>query len=186
MTEDWVAVATAINQRMIKLRVSQYSLIKRSGLSKQIVYELQHNSTQRRRSPRTLEALSVALEWHPHHLAAVLEHRTPPEVGDPVVTFVMPNYDVPGRLATLESLLREISDRLNRIEASTTKLDQLSTVYRGCNSCAQNPTPPAQAPPGIGNGDDPATHEDDGTAVTDQTEVTIPGDVRSSLVVGRR
>lgn len=150
MTEDWVAVAKAIKQRMIELGVSQYSLIKRSGLSKQIVYELQHNSTQRRRSPRTLEALSVALEWHPHHLAAVLEHRGPPEVGDPVVTFVMPNYDVPGRLATIESVLREISVRLGQIEASTTKLDQLSAVCRDCYSCAQSPTPSVQAPPSTG------------------------------------
>lgn len=149
MTEDWAAVATAVNQRMIKLDVSQYTLIKRSGLSKQIVYELQHNSTQRRRSPRTLEALSVALEWHPHHLAAVLEHRRPPQVGDPVVTFVTSNHDVPGRLATIESLLREIGDRLGHIEASTTKLDQLGTVCCGCNSRAQNPTPP-----GIGMGGD--------------------------------
>ena len=117
MTEDWAAVAIAINRRMIKLGVSQGGLITRSGLSKQIVYELQHNSTQRRRSPRKLEALSVALEWHPHHLTDVLEHRRPPKVGDPVVTFVTPKYDVSGRLATMECMLREISDRLGQVEA---------------------------------------------------------------------
>jgi hypothetical protein len=126
MTEDWAAVAMAINRRMIGLGVSQGGLITRSGLSKQIVYELQHNSTQRRRNPRTLEAMSVALEWHPHHLTAVLEHHTPPKVGNPVVTFVTPKYDVPGRLATIECVLREISDRLGHIETVLDKLDQLS------------------------------------------------------------
>jgi|SRR5882757_2688454 len=127
MTEDWAAVAKAINRRMIELDLRQPELIERSGLSKATVYEVKYNVTQRQRNARTLEALSVALEWHPHHLTAVLEHRTPPKVGNPVVTFIRSAHDVPGRLATIERLLRENSDQLAHIEAILDKLDQLST-----------------------------------------------------------
>ncbi len=93
MTEDWAAVARAINQRMTELGLRQRELIERSRVSKTAVREIQHNTAQRRRSARTLEALSVALAWHPQHLAAVLEGRRPPQVGDPVV---VSDHDVPG------------------------------------------------------------------------------------------
>lgn len=78
MTEDWAAVATAITQRMTELDVSQQDLITRSRVSKTVVSEIQRNTAQRRRSVRTLEALAVVLDWHPHHLVAILEGRTPP------------------------------------------------------------------------------------------------------------
>ena len=46
--------------------------LERSNIALSIVREIRNNTVQRRRSGRTLEALSVALGWHPRHLAAVL------------------------------------------------------------------------------------------------------------------
>jgi DNA-binding Xre family transcriptional regulator len=84
VTEDWAAVARAINQRMAELSLSQRELTQRSHVSKATVREIQHDTVRRRRSSRTLEALSLALDWHPGHLSAVLSGRRPPRAGDPV------------------------------------------------------------------------------------------------------
>jgi hypothetical protein len=62
VTEDWMVVAQAIRQRMTELGINQRESIERSQVSKATVGELYHNSAQRRRSARTLEALSMALE----------------------------------------------------------------------------------------------------------------------------
>jgi hypothetical protein len=113
VTDDWAAVADAINQRKAELDLSQRELIDRSQLSKGIVGELQNNKAQRRRSPRTLEALSLALDWHPNHLAAVLAGRTPPRVGDPVPRS---DDDVPGRLTVIEHYLQQLLNRADRTE----------------------------------------------------------------------
>jgi DNA-binding Xre family transcriptional regulator len=83
VSEDWAAVAQAISQRMTELGINQAELIERSQVSKATVGELYHNSAQRRRSARTLEALSMALEWHPQHLVAVLKDKRVPDIGEP-------------------------------------------------------------------------------------------------------
>lgn len=123
MTEDWAAVATAINQRMVELALSQRDLITRSHVSKAIVREIQHNTVQRRRSDRTLEALSLALDWHAGHLAAVLAGRRAPEVGEPVPRS---DDDLPGRLSVIEHQLREITDRLRGMSAMNDRLDEIN------------------------------------------------------------
>jgi transcriptional regulator with XRE-family HTH domain len=84
VSEDWSAVAQAISNRMAELGISQRELIERSHLSKAIVREIQHDVVRRRRSARTLEALSTALDWHAGYLAAVLTARRPPRVGEPI------------------------------------------------------------------------------------------------------
>lgn len=121
-TEGWAAVATAINQRQAELGLSQRELIERSNLSKAVVHEIRNNVAQRRRSARTLEALSVALAWHPQHLVAVLEGRRPRQIGEPATS----DHDLPGRLAFIESRLYEILDRLDDIAAANNRFDQLS------------------------------------------------------------
>ena len=124
MSEDWAAVAQAINARLAELGLSQRDLIERSHVSKAIVREIQHNVTQRRRSERTLEAISEALEWHPSHLSAVADGRTPQNVGEPVIN----SYDdVPGRLAVIEHQLREIVGRLNDVHEIREQLDAINT-----------------------------------------------------------
>ena len=124
VSEDWAAVARVINQRMAELDLSQRELIARSQVSKATVREIQHNTAQRRRSDRTLEALSLALDLHAGHLAAVLAGRRPPEVGEPAPRG---DDDIPGRLAVIEHQLREITDRLREMSALNERLDELST-----------------------------------------------------------
>jgi transcriptional regulator with XRE-family HTH domain len=70
--EDWVAVARAISDRMRELGWNQRELASRSRVSVAVVREIQRNTIQRRRSPRTLESLSVALGWKPGHLYEIL------------------------------------------------------------------------------------------------------------------
>jgi hypothetical protein len=113
VAEDWSAVAQAINARMAELGISQRELIARSHVSKAIVREIQHDVVRRRRSARTLEALSVALDWHPGHLAAVLAEHHPPRPGEPAVRS---DDDVTGRLAVVEHYVRGFADQSSRIE----------------------------------------------------------------------
>lgn len=113
MAEDWAAVAKAINRRIKELGWRQRELADRSNVSLAIVRELQHNSAQRRRSPRTLESLSVTLGWHPQHLAAVAHHRRPPDVDEPIKDASDALWS---RLDALERRLDEITDRLIDIQ----------------------------------------------------------------------
>lgn len=113
MAEDWAAVARAINERVAELGLRQRDLIERSRLSKAVVGELSRNVAPRRRSARTLEALSIALDWHPQHLSAVLAGQQPPAVDEPVHR----PGDVPARLAAIERELRGISTRLDQWRA---------------------------------------------------------------------
>jgi hypothetical protein len=90
--------------------LKQGDVIKRSGLAKQTVGEIQGNTKQRNRGRPTLEALSVALDWHPDHLAAVRDGRTPPEAGTPYARSV---DDIPTRFDILEHRLDMMLDELN-------------------------------------------------------------------------
>lgn len=122
MTDDWAAVARAINERAAERGLRQRDLIERSRVSKAVVGELSRNAAPRRRSARTLEALSTALDWHPQHLSAVLAGREPPAVGDPVYR---PD-DVPARLASIERQLRELTDRLDELRSIGERLDDIN------------------------------------------------------------
>jgi hypothetical protein len=123
MTKDWAAVATALNHRLTELGMRQHELVARSRVSKTAVREIRHNTAQRRRSARTLEALSVALGWHAQHLVAVLEGRCPPQAGDPVV---MSDPDVADLLTTINRKLSEIErtqgEELRAIKGQLTDL----------------------------------------------------------------
>ena len=115
MTEDWVAVANAIKERVNELGWRQRELAQRSHVSQAIVRELQHHTVERRRSARTLEALSVAMGWHPQHLTAVLRGRTPPEPGDPVSDN---GSTVSSRLDAIDERLSEITDLLHEMNTN--------------------------------------------------------------------
>jgi transcriptional regulator with XRE-family HTH domain len=119
VAEDWVAVANAINERVNELGWRQRELAQRSHVSQAIVRELQHHTVERRRSARTLEALSLALGWHPQHLAAVLRGRNPPELGEPVIdngTTVLSRLDsIDERLGEIAALLHEMNANLARV-----------------------------------------------------------------------
>jgi plasmid maintenance system antidote protein VapI len=111
--EGWAAVAEAINERVIELGWRQGELAERSHVSRATVRELQHHIVERRRSARTLEALSTALGWHPQHIEAVLRGRRPPEPTEPVIT----NGESPwSRMDALERHLSDITERLDAIQ----------------------------------------------------------------------
>lgn len=113
VSEDWTAVSKAINERLTELGLNQRELAERSHIALSIVREIRNNTVQRRRSGRTLEALSVSLGWHPRHLAAVLLGLTPPAPNDPVD---LGGDSVPTRLAAIEDQLYEITKRLDEIQ----------------------------------------------------------------------
>ncbi|MEU5695449.1 helix-turn-helix transcriptional regulator [Actinosynnema sp. NPDC020468] len=123
MSEDWAAVAKAINQRVNELGWRQRELAERSHVSQAIVREIQHHVVERRRSPRTLESLSTAMGLHPQHLEAVLHGRKPPEPSEPVAD---PTDTLWSRLDGLEDRLTEITERLDDLKSGlATVLDHV-------------------------------------------------------------
>jgi hypothetical protein len=104
VSEDWAAVAEAINERVTELGWRQRELADRSHVSSAIVREIQRHTVERRRSPRTLESLSVTLGWEPQHLDAVLKGRRP-----------TPGKPVTGSRETTSSRLDTIERRLDEI-----------------------------------------------------------------------
>ncbi|MCG8924162.1 helix-turn-helix transcriptional regulator [Lentzea sp. CC55] len=117
MTEDWSAVAEAMNARAAELALKQKELAERSGVSLAIVREMQQGRIQRRRNPRTLEALSIALDWHPQHLGAVLQGKTPPEADSPATTGDDPLVPL------LNTIIRELRGLRAQVGALTNRLD---------------------------------------------------------------
>src|SRR5215468_8597416 len=115
VSDNWAAVSREVNSRAAELGLKQRELAERSGVSLAIVREIQQDKVHRNRNPRTLEALSVALQRHPQHLTAVLAGKTPPEAGqapvpkpDPVVV----------ALNTLIREIRGLRTQVSRIEAA--------------------------------------------------------------------
>lgn len=123
MAEDWAAVARAIDERMAELGLNQRELIERSRVSKATVTEIRRNSAERRRSTRTLEALSTALEWHPQHLIALLQGRRIQSVGEPVSRS---DDDIQGRLAVIEYRLDQIVAQLAAIGELDGRLEEIN------------------------------------------------------------
>lgn len=117
MKEDWSAVAEAVNARAAELALKQRELAEKSGVSLAIVREIQQGRIERRRNPRTLEALSIALDWHPQHLTAVLNGQNPPEAdatAAPVDNPVIP---------LLNTIIREIRGLRAQLGTLTNRLD---------------------------------------------------------------
>ena len=116
MDEDWVAVAKAVNTRATELALKQRDLADSSGVSIAIIREIQQGRIHRRRNPRTLEALSIGLGWHPGHLTAVLRGQAPPESDrtipardDPVITLLR---TVVREVRGLRVQIDELSERI--------------------------------------------------------------------------
>lgn len=115
--EDWAAVAEVINARVNELGWRQGELAERSHVSRATVREIQHHVVERRRSARTLEALSTALGWHPQYIAAVLHGHRPPELAEPVAENA---ENLWSRMDRFERHLSAIVDRLDAIQADLT------------------------------------------------------------------
>lgn len=108
MAKDWDAVATAIRHRMAEIDMTQADLASRAGVALMTVRELQQNLTPRRRSPRTLSAVSEALGWPSDQIARILDGQAADDVDadDPVLA----------ELDALREDLHAIVQRLDAIE----------------------------------------------------------------------
>jgi len=113
--ESWAAVARAISGRVRELGWRQRELAERSHVSVAVVREIQRHTVERRRSPRTLQALSVALGWEPEHLHRVLkdhpqqsEGHTSPDLA--AVWSRLDAFDL--RLAEIAKLLAELKSEI--------------------------------------------------------------------------
>jgi hypothetical protein len=116
--EDWAAVAKAINQRVTELGWRQRELAERSHVSSAVVREIQRHTVERRRSPRTLESLSIALGWHPQHLDAVLNGRPVPAEEPAAASgeMVLSRLDaVEQRLVHMTSILNDLKTSMNTV-----------------------------------------------------------------------
>ncbi|OLT41748.1 hypothetical protein BJF85_04915 [Saccharomonospora sp. CUA-673] len=121
MSEDWAAVAKAINDRVKELGWRQRELAERSQVSSAIVREIQRNTVNRKRSPRTLESLSTTLGWNPGYLDAILNGRRPPEddsgdQGDAIAERLEQRMDsLEGRLSRIETGLATVIEQLREL-----------------------------------------------------------------------
>jgi hypothetical protein len=108
---NWAAVARAVSDRVRELGWRQRELAERSHVSVAVVREIQRHTVERRRSRRTLEALSVALGWEPEHLDGVLKgHAQPP--GGPIAP---DDAAVWSRLDSVDQRLDEIVELLTEL-----------------------------------------------------------------------
>jgi hypothetical protein len=113
--ENWAAVARAVSDRVRELGWRQRELAERSHVSVAVVREIQRHTVERRRGPRTLQALSVALGWEPEHLDRVLKGRSQqsgnhasPDLA--AVWSRLDSFDL--RLAELAKLLAELKSEI--------------------------------------------------------------------------
>lgn len=113
MANDWDAVARAINARMDELDLTQKDVASRAGVALQTVRELQHNLVQRKRTGRTLEAMSAALELPRGHLGALLKGRTPPTDDE--------TSDADAAIEDLRAQLTNVVERLEALEQRVTR-----------------------------------------------------------------
>lgn len=112
MARDWDAVAEAMRARITELDITQAELVQRSRLAPMTIRELLFNTAPRRRSDRTLAAVSVALGWPEGHLRAIAEGREAADVAsDPAAS-----GQVLAELADLKESVQAVNARLDALE----------------------------------------------------------------------
>jgi transcriptional regulator with XRE-family HTH domain len=117
--DDWAAVAHAIDGRMTELGLSQRELVKRSHVSLAIVQEIRHHTVERRRSLRTLESLSTALDWPPDYLHSVLSGREPTTATGPAGDSAA---SLSSRMEALEAQMSEVIELLSTVKSGVETL----------------------------------------------------------------
>ncbi|GAA3033618.1 helix-turn-helix domain-containing protein [Actinokineospora globicatena] len=143
MPDDWDAVSAAVNHRMRELRMTQAELVRQSGLSKALVQEIRHNLVQRRRSTRTLEALSTALELPALYLTNVLTGGPLPHIAPPAEADDDP---IAERLDALEQLLATLVLRVDRVLARHPRLNPHANTRKPPHAQPPRPQPRPHTP----------------------------------------
>lgn len=123
MAKNWDAVARAITTRMEQLEVTQTEVARRADVSLQTFRELQQNLAPRKRTARTLAAVSAALDLPDDYLSEVLEGRDPDEPVDP-----NESDPVLAELAALKDRMDAMDRRLERLEQQRAAYDEPSSV----------------------------------------------------------
>lgn len=121
--EDWQAVASAINGRMAELPMTQQELAERSKVSVATLRELQYATATRKRSARTLAAISQALGWPDDYLRAVLAGTTPPSGGGSAGRADSSSL-VLARLDQLHAEVRRLADAVERLAVGVGHADK--------------------------------------------------------------
>jgi transcriptional regulator with XRE-family HTH domain len=123
VSEDWVAVAEAILQRGRELKMTQRELAKRSKVSTATIRQIENRTGGHRHSPRTLEALSEALNWPPEYLGNVLSGRPQQEAVEQATDE-----------ATLQSLLEGVNQLLHKMNLVEQRLGSVVDVIYNSDS----------------------------------------------------
>jgi hypothetical protein len=104
MSQDWTALGRAIADRLEDEGMTMTDLANKSNVSLTTVRELVHVLNTRKRNPRTLAALSEALNWPSDHRTKVLR-------GSAGTT------DAPrSEIDALRQELQELRDRVTALE----------------------------------------------------------------------
>lgn len=115
VADDWLAVGKAITARLEELRMTQLELAAKSKVAPATIRELQYNKLSRRRQPRTLEAVSVALEWPAGYLGDVVAGRkVQPHDGDSGDLVLGALDEIRDQLGEVKVRLAAVEERLAR------------------------------------------------------------------------
>lgn len=125
MSDDWGSVAREVNSRAAQLGLNQKELAARSGVSLATVREIQQAKIRRRRNPRTLEALSIALQRQPRYLMAVLDGKPPPEPPNASGT------QQDAVLMALNAIVRELRGLRAQVGTLSKRIDAVTTGEAG-------------------------------------------------------
>ncbi len=109
------AVAAEIRKYMPLRGLSQRKLAKRANISLYTLVDILQNPDRARRHPQTLVALSIALDLHPNHLAAVMAGEKPPD---------LPSDANDARFTILEHRLDSIAEDVKAIRQNQKSADR--------------------------------------------------------------
>ena len=109
---DWVAVAEEVitYQRLRKL--GHRELARLAGISSSTLTDILHNPDRTSHYSHTLTSLSLALDLHRDHLAAIAAHEKPPD----------PPGHIDDSLKNLEHRLDIIDDKIDNVDRKVTNL----------------------------------------------------------------
>ena len=119
----WGRAAAALQARMTDLRMKQFDLATRSGVSPATIREILHGKP-RDRNPRTMAALSEAVGWPADRLSALVEGTTGtdgPETADPDTGS---DEEIGAELLAIKRELERINRRLDALESGTAEGEQ--------------------------------------------------------------
>jgi transcriptional regulator with XRE-family HTH domain len=122
MKDNWAQVAQALSTRLEALGMTQTDLANRSKVSLTTVRELVQNLNARRRQPRTLEAVSEAVGWPSDRVHQILR-------GEPLTTAAEIDTAVlDDELLAMREQLNQLNDRLDAIDRTEAAMAEVQSL----------------------------------------------------------